>query len=471
MLRELRRLALGAIEAGAGGGGGGVGDAGVGGFGGLAGECLGERDFGVTGEAFGVGECGLALRQIGRGGGDGGLQRLALGIKAGERLGGVMGERAFAGAVVGDAGGGLGELGEAAAGGLFLGAKGGELVGDLAALVAGGERGGARGGERLGGLRLRGRGLLLEKIGRGHARLGRRRFSLGQIGGGGCFAPAGEDHARLGDADLGGKEAVPFGLTRLATERGGACLLIGNHLVQPQEVRLGGAQFLFGVAAADVEARDAGGFLQHGATVGGLGGDHRADPALADERGGVGAGRGIGEEERHVLGAHILAVDAIGAAGAALDAADDLGLLAVHFGEQRDLGKVAWGAGRGAGEDHVFHAGAAHRFRAVFAHRPAQRLEQVGLAAAVGADDAGQPRLDAQVGGIDEALEARKAKALDLHGRAVLARSAGFVQEDDQLRAATSPRAMTCAWISAAPSKMLRMRASHRMRLISNSSA
>ena len=30
---------------------------------------------------------------------------------------------------------------------------------------------------------------------------------------------------------------------------------------------------------------------------------------------------------------------------------------------------------------------------------------------------------------------------------------------------------MTCAWISAAPSKMLRMRASHRMRETGNSSA
>ncbi len=40
-----------------------------------------------------------------------------------------------------------------------------------------------------------------------------------------------------------------------------------------------------------------------------------------------------------------------------------------------------------------------------------------------------------------------------------------------QLRPPISPRAMTCAWISAAPSKILRIRASQRMRLISYSSA
>jgi hypothetical protein len=33
------------------------------------------------------------------------------------------------------------------------------------------------------------------------------------------------------------------------------------------------------------------------------------------------------------------------------------------------------------------------------------------------------------------------------------------------------PRPTTCAWISAAPSKMFRMRASHSTRLISNSRA
>ena len=38
-------------------------------------------------------------------------------------------------------------------------------------------------------------------------------------------------------------------------------------------------------------------------------------------------------------------------------------------------------------------------------------------------------------------------------------------------RPAISPRAITCAWISAAPSKMFRMRASHSTRLISYSSA
>ena len=43
--------------------------------------------------------------------------------------------------------------------------------------------------------------------------------------------------------------------------------------------------------------------------------------------------------------------------------------------------------------------------------------------------------------------------------------------DGDQLRSDRAARPTTWAWISAAPSKMLRMRASHRTRLISNSSA
>src|SRR3712207_7266595 len=48
-----------------------------------------------------------------------------------------------------------------------------------------------------------------------------------------------------------------------------------------------------------------------------------------------------------------------------------------------------------------------------FAHHPADRFEEVGLAAAVGSDDPGQPRLDPQLGWLDEALEDRKSTRLN----------------------------------------------------------
>jgi hypothetical protein len=48
---------------------------------------------------------------------------------------------------------------------------------------------------------------------------------------------------------------------------------------------------------------------------------------------------------------------------------------------------------------------AAHRGGPVFAHHPAQRLEQVRLAAAIRADHPGQAGRDHQIGRIDEAVQ------------------------------------------------------------------
>ncbi|EGI54243.1 hypothetical protein SUS17_2995 [Sphingomonas sp. S17] len=282
--------------------------------------------------------------------------------------------------------------------------------------IARGQRGGAgAGGERdrlflrLGGGAFGGGGL-------GHLRLGGGGLGLGGGRGGGGIAPAREDHPPLRHPDLLRQQPVALRRPRLSPQACDARVLIGDRLIQPRQIGFGRAQPRLGIAAADVQAGDAGGFLQHGAALGGLGGDDRADPVLADQSGRVGAGRGIGEQQRHVLGAHVASVDPIGRARAAFDPADDLGLLALALGQDRDLGKVAWRARRGAGEDDVFHARAAHRPRAVLAHRPAQRFEQIRLAAAIGPDNAGQPRFDDQIGRIDEALETRNAKPLDLHG-------------------------------------------------------
>ena len=58
----------------------------------------------------------------------------------------------------------------------------------------------------------------------------------------------------------------------------------------------------------------------------------------------------------------------------------------------------------------------AHGLGGVGAHHPAQGFQQVGLAAAVRPDDAGQARLDPELGRIDEGLEAREAEPLEVHG-------------------------------------------------------
>ena len=80
-----------------------------------------------------------------------------------------------------------------------------------------------------------------------------------------------------------------------------------------------------------------------------------------------------------------------------------------------DFGVVARRAVAGAGEDHRIHVGGAQRFVRGLAHRPAQRLDQIGFAAAVRTDDAGETGFDHEVSGFNERLETVEAEAREFH--------------------------------------------------------
>ena len=174
-----------------------------------------------------------------------------------------------------------------------------------------------------------------------------------------------------------------------------------------------------------VQARHAAGFFKDAAAVLGLGGDQFRDLALTHQGRAVGAGRGVGEQQLNVARPHLLAVDAIGRAAPAFDPARDFQHRAVGEGlgralagivdGQLDFGVVARRTARGAGEDHVLHALAAHGLGRVGAHDPAQAFQHVRLAAAVRPDDAGQPGLDLHLGRVDEGFEADEPEALELH--------------------------------------------------------
>ena len=299
-----------------------------------------------------------------------------------------------------------------------------QLVGKLDAGVAGSRRRLALFGQEcarrlMGGLGAGDRRLQLFDRFAGFLGLGRRR--LGRPVG---FGPAGVDEARLERADLVAELAIALGGAGLPAQRRGARFLLAEHFAEPLEIGFGRPQFLLGILAPRVKAGDAGGLFEQQPPLGRLGGDDRPDLALADQGRRMRAGGGIGEQQGDVLGADVAAVDAIGGPGAPLDPAGDFafaGLLQLVAGVMLELdgdfGEIAGRPGRGAGEDDVVHAAAAQALGAALAHHPANRFEQVGLAAAVGADDAGQARLDPEVGGFDEALEAAELQSPDTHYR------------------------------------------------------
>ena len=272
--------------------------------------------------------------------------------------------------------------------------------------------------QRGGGHRLRGRGLGLRLRGVRDA-ADRQTFCfvrLRDLGVGGEVAQM--EQRRLGLAHVGRHLAVLHRLARLTLQRVHLRRKLADHVFQPVEVRLGRLQPQLGLVAARMQAGDAGGFFQHAAALLGLGLDDLADAALMDERRRARAGRGVGEQQLHVARAHLAAVEAIERALLALDAARDFQRLVLVelrrrravgvVEEERHLGIVARRARVGAVEDDVVHAGGAQRLVRGLAHHPAQRLDQVRLAAAVRPDHAGQALLDLEVGRLDEGLEAEQ---------------------------------------------------------------
>ena len=147
-------------------------------------------------------------------------------------------------------------------------------------------------------------------------------LGFGDLGGRG--GPAQMIERRLRLAHLRRHGAVADRLARLLLQAVDLRGELADHVLEAQQIGFGGLQAQFGLVAARMQAGDAGGFFQHAAALLGLGLDDLADAALMHQRRRARAGRGVGEQDLHVAGAHLAAVDAIGGAGLALDAARDL---------------------------------------------------------------------------------------------------------------------------------------------------
>src|SRR5262249_56731278 len=91
-----------------------------------------------------------------------------------------------------------------------------------------------------------------------------------------------------------------------------------DHVFEAREVVLGRAQPQLRFVPPRVQARYARGFFEHAPALLRLGLDDLADAPLMHHRGRTRAGRSVGEQNMHVAGAHLAAVDAIGGSRVAL---------------------------------------------------------------------------------------------------------------------------------------------------------
>ena len=125
-------------------------------------------------------------------------------------------------------------------------------------------------------------------------------------------------------ADLGGQLLVAPRLPGLALQALDLRVELAQDVVEARQIALRRLEAQLRLVAAAVQAGDAGRILQDAAALLGLGIDELADLPLPHQRRRAGAGGGVLEQDAHVARAHLPAVDAVGRARLALDAARHL---------------------------------------------------------------------------------------------------------------------------------------------------
>ena len=227
-----------------------------------------------------------------------------------------------------------------------------------------------------------------------------------------------------GVAGVGLDDGGPAGGLGLAAERAELAADLTGEVVDPGEVGLHRLELAERLLLALAVLEDAGGLLDEAAALLGGRAQHGVELALADDDVHLAADAGVGQQLLDVEQPAGGAVDGVlGAAVAEHRPRDrDLGVVdrqrAVGVVDgQADLGAAQRRPAGGAGEDDVLHLAAAQALGALLPHHPGEGVDDVGLARAVGADDAGDARLEAQRGRRGEGLEALQGQALEVHER------------------------------------------------------
>ena len=202
---------------------------------------------------------------------------------------------------------------------------------------------------------------------------------------------------------------------------------LAQDVLDPDQVLARVLESRLGLAPALLVLRHAGRLLEEQAQLLGLALDDPRDRSLADDRVGARAEASAEEDVLDVAPAHRLAVDVIAARAVARQHALDgdlgeavPGPAGAAFGvveRELDAGAAGGLAQVRAVEDHVLHRLAAQLARLAFAEDPAHRVDDVRLAAAVGADDADELAGKLEMGRLDERLEARQLDRIETHGR------------------------------------------------------
>ncbi len=218
--------------------------------------------------------------------------------------------------------------------------------------------------------------------------------------------------------------AVPPRPPDLRLEFRDAPLELGNQVVDANRVGFGLVQPAQRLVLARQEPVDAGRLLEERSPVRGLAREHRIDLTLRDDRVAPRPESRSHQEVLDIAQPALIAVNIVFDLARSVSPARDL-----------DFAEIDWEAAIGvvegdrdfrqsqrftflvAGEDHVLHLARAQTLAALLAQRPAKRVDQVGFAGTVGADDSGDPARKFERGRFREGLEAKSLDALEFHHR------------------------------------------------------
>ncbi len=231
--------------------------------------------------------------------------------------------------------------------------------------------------------------------------------------------------AQVEVAQLGLVALVAFCLLRLTSQRSESSLEFGDDIGGPQQVLTRGVHLPLRGCFLGLESRDARGFVDDVATLFGFGVDDPPDLALGDDRVALGTRAGPHQQLRDVTQAGWDLVDEVFACAVGEQSPGDRDIPRVEVREvvipvvlerEGDLCHAAGASRAAAGEDHIGHAGAPQMLGALFAHGPADRINDVGLAATVGPDDARDVIVHEDHLAVRERLEALNFDLLQTHG-------------------------------------------------------
>ncbi len=251
--------------------------------------------------------------------------------------------------------------------------------------------------------------------------LGGQFFLLGQPPGQflGEARILGAAHAQANIEDPGLELLVALCLQRLVLDRTDTRVDLSQHILQAGEILIHPIQAAQGLLALALELADARRLLEQKATILGAGLQQAVHLALLHHRVGVDADTGVHEELTDILQPAAVAIEQIFALARAVQLAADghfrhVGRQATHVVDegQGDLGMRGRPSILGPVKNDIHHVAAAQMPRIQLAQHPADRIDDVALATAIGAHDRGDARAKLEGGLVGEGLEAVELEAV-----------------------------------------------------------